>query len=56
MIDFHGFFEIIDGKETIFGSEVIQLEINKIPQGLVVLERVFDNVDKYNAKLTPTHK
>lgn len=35
-----------DGKETLFGNEVIQLKTNKIPKGLVVLERMFDNQDK----------
>ena len=38
--------ENIDGKDTIFGSEVVQLKTNKISRGLVVLEIVFDNQDR----------
>ena len=38
--------ENIDGKDTIFGNEVVQLKTNKIPRGLVVLETVFDNQDR----------
>ena len=38
--------ETIDGKETIFGQEVIQLKTNKVPKGLVVLENIFDNHDR----------
>lgn len=46
----------IDGKETIFGNEIIQLKTNKIPKGLVALEGVFDGPDRSNAKQTSTHK
>ena len=35
--------KMIDGKETIFGQKVIQLKINKVPKGLVVLENKFEN-------------
>lgn len=35
--------ETIDGKDTIFDEEVVQLKKNKIPKGLVVLETIFDN-------------
>ena len=38
--------ETIDGKETIFGQKVIQLKTNKVPEGLVVLENIFDNHDR----------
>ena len=38
--------EIIDGKDTIFGEEVVQLKINKISNGLVVLETIFYNHDR----------
>ena len=38
--------ETIDGKDTIFGEEVVQLKTNKIPKGLVVLETIFDNHDR----------
>ena len=38
--------ETIDGKETIFGQEVIQLKTNKVPKGLVILENMFDNHDR----------
>lgn len=39
--------EIVDGKNTIFGEEVVQLKTNKIPKGLVVLETIFDNHDRF---------
>lgn len=38
--------ETIDGKETMFGQEVIQLKTNKVPKGLVILENMFDNQDR----------
>ena len=38
--------ETINGKEKIFGQEVIQLKTNKVPKGLVVLENMFDNQDR----------
>lgn len=51
------YVENIDGKDTIFGQEVVQLKKNKIPRCLVVLETIFDIHDKsqmdtseYNAK------
>ena len=44
-IDCASYVENINGKDTIFGNEVIQLKKNKIPRGLVVLEIVFDNQD-----------
>ena len=40
------YVENINGKDTIFGQEVVQLKTNKIPKGLVVLEIFFDNQDK----------
>lgn len=36
----------IDGKETMFGQEILQLKINKVPKGLVVLESVFYSKDR----------
>ena len=38
--------ESIDGKDTVFGKEVVQLKTNKIPKGLVTLETIFDNQDR----------
>ncbi len=38
--------ETIDGRETIFGQEVIYLNTKKVPKGLVVLENMFDNQDR----------
>ena len=51
-MDCSDFFETIDGRETIFGQEVIQLKTNKVPKGLIVLENMFDNQDrvKHGAK------
>lgn len=48
--------EKVDGKDTIFGNEVIQLKTNKIPKGLVALERFFDNSDKCNMRQNCTHE
>ena len=38
--------ENIDGKDTIFGQEVVQYKTNKIQKGLVVLETIFDNQNR----------
>lgn len=38
--------ETIDGKERIFGQDILQLKSNKVPKGLVVLENVFDDQDR----------
>lgn len=54
-IDFSYFLRIEDDKETNFGKEVIQLKKNKIPKGLVVLERVFDSQDKAKVVTTIPH-
>ena len=45
-IDCATYVENIDGKDTIFGKEVVQLKTNKIPKGLVALETIFDNQDR----------
>ena len=45
-IDCAAYVENIDGKDTIFGQEVVQLKTNKIPRGVVFLETVFDNHDR----------
>ena len=42
-MDCSDLIETIDGKETIFGQEIVQLKTNKVPKGLVVLESIFDN-------------
>lgn len=34
-----------DGKETLFGKDIIQSKTNTIPIGLVALESKFDHVD-----------
>ena len=51
-MDYSDLVETIDGKETLFGEEVIQLKTSKVPKGLVVLENMLDNQDreKYAAK------
>lgn len=48
--------EILDGKDTIFGNEIVQLKTNKIPKGLVALERVFDSQDSKTMKQSPINK
>lgn len=40
------YVEIVDGKDTIFGQEVVQFKTKKIPKGLFVLETIFDSQDK----------
>ena len=45
-LDCNDLVETIDGKETIFGQEVIQLKTNKVPKRLVILENMFDNQDR----------
>ena len=45
-MDCNDLVETIDGRETIFGQEVIQLKTNKVPKGLVVLENMVDNQDR----------
>jgi len=52
-IDFNAFVEEHDGKETLFGQEVVQLKTNKIPKGLIALEKAFDGHDRYKKKDTP---
>lgn len=42
IIDWNGCVEENDGKETLFGKEIVQLKMKKIPKGLVALERIFD--------------
>lgn len=39
-IDRNGLVEDNDGKETVLGQEVLQLKTNKIPKGLIELERM----------------
>lgn len=51
-IYFNGFLENTNGKDTLFGKEAIQLKINKIPKGLVALERIFDSQDTGKTKTT----
>ena len=42
-MDCSDLIESINGKETIFGQEIMQLKTNKVSKGLVVLENIFDN-------------
>ena len=35
------FVENVDGKDTIFGQELLQLKTNKLPNGLLMLENAF---------------
>ncbi|KAH9298466.1 hypothetical protein KI387_030148, partial [Taxus chinensis] len=34
-----------DGKDSLFGKDIVQLKTNTIPRGLVALESNFDNDD-----------
>lgn len=38
-VDFNPFVKDINGKDIVFGNEVVQLKTNKIPKGLVALEK-----------------
>lgn len=51
-INFNKFVEKTYGKETLFDQEIIQLKSNKLPKGLVALERTFNAQDKMEAKVT----
>lgn len=42
-INFNAFVETIDGKDIVFENEIVHLKTNKIPKGLVALERVFNS-------------
>ena len=53
-INFNDFVETSDGKESLFGKEVIQLKKNKIPTRLVALENVFDHHDIAQSKSNPS--
>lgn len=44
-IDLNAYVETIDGKDALFGKDVIQIKSNKIPKGLVALEKKFDSKD-----------
>jgi len=52
-IDFNAFVEEHDGKETLFGQEIVQLKTNKIPRGLIALEKAFDGHNRFKMKDTP---
>ena len=45
-MDCNDLIETINGKETIFGQEIMQLKSNKVPKGLFILENIFDNQDR----------
>lgn len=46
----------MDDKKIIFGNEIIQLKTNKIPRGLVELERIFDgNNSSIMKSVLPRH-
>lgn len=53
-IDCNALVQVVDNKETIFGNEVVQLKTNKMPKGLVALERVFDGNDRMNTNVIST--
>ncbi|KAH9326293.1 hypothetical protein KI387_006471, partial [Taxus chinensis] len=36
---------VTEGRETLFGNDIIQLKTNTIPRGLVALESNFNNAD-----------
>lgn len=40
-IDCNALVEVVDNRETVFGNDVVQLETNEIPKGLVELESMF---------------
>ena len=46
----------MDGKQIVFGKEILQLKINKLPKGLVALERLYDGNDRSLMKQTPVRK
>ena len=50
-MDCNDLIEIINGKETIFGQEIMQFKTNKVPKVLVVLENIFDNQDRVKPRI-----
>lgn len=50
-LDCSAWVETVDGNENIFGQDVLQLKTNKVPQGSVVLENVFDNQDRIGSSM-----
>ena len=50
-LDCSAFVEIVDGKEIVFGQEILQLKMNKLPKGLVMLESAFDNQDRFTSEV-----
>ena len=50
-LDCSAFVEMVDGKEIVFGQEILQLKTNKLPKGLVMLESTFDNQDRFTSKV-----
>lgn len=44
-IDWEPMVCVTEGRETLFGKDIIQLKTNTIPIGLFALESNFDNVD-----------
>jgi hypothetical protein len=53
VIDFNNLIEVIDGKETIFGNEILQLPTNEIPKGLTELEGLFTDNDSHMCHKSP---
>ena len=39
--------EVVDNRETMFGNDLVQLETNEIPKGLVELEGMFSYSDSH---------
>ena len=50
-MDCSDLIETIDGKETIFSQEIMQLKRNKVLEGLVVLESILDNQDRIKSRV-----
>lgn len=46
-IDCNALVEVVDDQETVFGNDIVQLETNEIPKGLVELEGMFSYNDSH---------
>lgn len=46
-IDCNALVEVVDDRETVFRNDMVQLETNEIPRGLVELEGMFSHSDSH---------
>ena len=50
-LEYSAFVETCDGKQIVFGQEILQLKTNKLPKGSVMLDSTFDSQDRFTVKV-----